>query len=188
MSTAIFGGTFDPVHCAHIMVAREAADKFAVERVLFIPAAEPPHKSDSTCAPWEDRYRMVELACREDARFVPSRLEEHESPSYSIVTIEKLRRETEDLWFIIGADAFAEVGTWYRWQDVIAETGFIVVTRPGHDWKTPAGARVRRLDTLALPVSSSEIRARLAAGEMPPELPASVADYIRAHRLYNWPA
>jgi nicotinate-nucleotide adenylyltransferase len=187
-ATAIFGGTFDPVHCAHIMVAREAADEFSIKRVLFIPAGQPPHKSDTTSASWEDRFHMVELACRADPRFIPSRLEEGDSPSYSILTIEKVRRETDDLWFIIGADAFAEIATWHRWREVIAETGFIVVTRPGHQWEAPPGARVRRLDTLALPVSSSDIRARLAAGEIPPELSPEVADYIRARGLYNWPA
>jgi len=187
MSIAIFGGTFDPIHNAHLTVAREAADQFALERVLFVPASQPPHKSETTCASWEDRFHMVELACAGDARFIPSQLEEGGGPSYSILTIEKVRRENHDLWFIIGADAFAEITSWYRWGDVIAETGFIVVTRPGHDYSTPDGARVRRLDTLALPVSSSDIRARLAAGELPAELPPRVADYIRARGLYNWP-
>lgn len=130
---------------------------------------------------------MVQLACEGDDRFVPSRLEEGEQKSYSINTIEKLRNETSDLWFIIGADAFAEITSWYRWRDVIANTGFIVVTRPGHSYESLDGARVLRLDTLALPVSSSEIRSRLAAGEIPQELPPKVAEYIVRHGLYEWP-
>ncbi len=76
MKTAIFGGTFDPIHSAHLEMARQAADQFALDRVLFIPAGNPPHKHADT--PFEHRYRMVELACAADPRFVASRLEEGE--------------------------------------------------------------------------------------------------------------
>jgi nicotinate-nucleotide adenylyltransferase len=78
------------------------------------------------------------------------------------------------------------VETWYRWQDVLKMTEFIVVSRPGHDYDIPAGAKVRRLETLALPVSSSEIRATLARGERPADLPETVFQYIRQHRLYEF--
>ncbi len=185
MRLALFGGTFDPVHNAHITVAREAADNFHLDRVLFIPAAHPPHKIDSTGATYEERYRMVELACEADPRFVPSRIEEGEGKSYSINTIEKLRSLDAILYFIIGADAFAEIATWHRWQDVIRLTDFIVVTRPGHQYTTPEGARVHRLDTLALPVSSSEVRQQLASGTATPDLPPAVAQFIREHSLYG---
>src|SRR5215468_10126169 len=107
MKTAIFGGTFDPIHSAHLIVAREAADKFALDRVLFIPAGNPPHKG--AAAPYEDRYRMVELACAEDPRFVASRLEEGREKSYSIHTIERVRSlgsPGDNVFFVIGADAF----------------------------------------------------------------------------------
>lgn len=187
MRLALFGGTFDPIHSAHLTVALEAASQFQLARVLFIPAAHPPHKPDSTGASYEDRYRMVELACRVDGRFQPSRIEEGEGKSYSIHTIEKLSQPGAALYFIIGADAFAEIQTWHRWQDVIRLTDFLVVTRPGHDYTTPAGARVHRLDTLALPVSSSEIRQQLGQGVVPAELPPAVAEYIRERRLYSIP-
>ena len=183
MRIAIFGGTFDPIHSAHLVVAREAADTFFLDRVLFIPAANPPHKE--TGAPYEDRYQMVELACAEDYRFLPSRLEEGLEKSYSIHTIERVKAPTRTVFFIIGADAFAEIRTWYRWEDVIASVEFIVVTRPGHEYETPSGARVRRLDTVALPVSSSEIRQELSKGETTPDLPPKVAEYIRTHGLYR---
>ncbi len=175
----MFGGTFDPIHKAHVTVAQEAADTFDLARVLFIPAAHPPHKVDLTGASYEDRYRMVELACAEDPRLVPSRIEEGSGKSYSIHTIEKLWSAEFALYFIIGADAFAEITSWYRWRDVVRLTDFIVVTRPGHEYSTPDGARVHRLDTLALPISSSEIRQQLAAGEMPPELPDKVGSILR---------
>ena len=186
MRRAIFGGTFDPIHRAHLVVAREAADAFALDQVLFIPAANPPHKEAGT--PYEHRYRMVELACAEDPRFFPSRLEEDSRKSYSIYTIERVRAIHSmpgDLFFVIGADAFAEIQTWLRWQDVVREVEFIVVTRPGHKYLSPPGARVHRLETVALPVSSSEIRAALARGETPAELPHTVLEYIRANGLYT---
>ncbi|HYL37621.1 MAG TPA: nicotinate-nucleotide adenylyltransferase [Bryobacteraceae bacterium] len=185
MRFALFGGTFDPIHNAHLIVAREAADQFDLEQVWFVPAAHPPHKSDQTAAGYEDRYRMVELACQADPRFRASRLEAGEKKSYSIDTIERVSATGEEPYLIIGADAFAEIGSWHRWRDLIRQTEFIVVARPGRGYTAPEGARVHRLDTVALPVSSSEIRRRLASGETPPELPASVAAYIRDKGLYR---
>jgi nicotinate-nucleotide adenylyltransferase len=182
MRRAIFGGTFDPVHRAHLVVAREAADAFALDQVLFIPAANPPHKETGT--PYAQRFQMVALACQEDPRFVASPLEDNASKSYSIHTIERVKALGGDVLFVIGADAFKEIQTWYRWQDVVREVQFIVVTRPGHQYESPTGARVHRLETVALPVSSSEIRAALARGETPAELPRPVLDYIRQNGLY----
>jgi nicotinate-nucleotide adenylyltransferase len=185
MRLALFGGTFDPVHNAHLTVAREAADQFRLDQVWFIPAAHPPHKVDQMVASYEDRYRMVELACQPDSRFQPSRLESGAQQSYSIDTVEKVRAMGVEPFFIIGADAFAELASWHRWRDLVAQTEFIVVTRPGHRYTAPAGARMHRLDTVALPVSSSEIRAQLALGESPAELPRAVADYIAERGLYR---
>jgi nicotinate-nucleotide adenylyltransferase len=182
MKRAIFGGTFDPIHRAHLVVAREAADAFSLDQVLFIPAANPPHKEAGT--PFEHRYNMVELACQEDPRFSPSRLEGDARKSFSIYTIELVKDMGGDVFFVIGADAFAEIQTWFRWQDVVREVEFIVVTRPGHQYLSPPGAHVHRLDTVALPVSSSEIRVALARGETPAELPKAVAEYIQANGLY----
>ena len=190
MKTALFGGTFDPIHTEHLVIAKEAADQFSLDRVLFIPAGNPPHKRAET--PYEDRFRMVELACPADARFIPSRLEEGEGLSYSIDTIERIESAGERiesagdaLYFIIGSDAFGEIETWYRWPDVIRAVEFIVVARPGHRIVSPSGARVHRLDTVASPVSSSEIRRALARGESPAEVTPAVLAYIREHKLYG---
>lgn len=186
MKLAIFGGTFDPIHSAHLTVARQAAQEYQLDRVLFVPAARPPHKPDAG-TPYEHRLRMVQLACEGQPLFEASDLESGSGISYSIDTIEKLQvglAPGDQLYFLIGADAFAEIETWHRADDLIRSVDFIVVTRPGHDYVTPDGARVHRLDTLALPVSSSEIRRVIAAGKDPEELPPKVLDYIRANRLY----
>jgi nicotinate-nucleotide adenylyltransferase len=187
LNLAIFGGTFDPIHCAHLTVAREAAEQFGLDRVLFIPASNPPHKCGAS-ADYEHRYRMVEVACHDQPAFEASRLEAGEGKSYSIQTIETLKSglsPADRLFFLIGADAFAEIESWHRAPDVIRAVNFIVVTRPGHDYDVPLGATVYRLDTVALPVSSSEIRKRLGAGEEPDEIPPPVLSYIREHDLYR---
>jgi nicotinate-nucleotide adenylyltransferase len=185
MRLALFGGTFDPIHNAHLTVAREAASQFHLDQVWFIPAAHPPHKSDHTGATYQDRFRMTELACQEDPRFVVSDLEAGGGKSYSVDTVERVRGLGEEPYFIIGADAFAEITSWHRWQDLLRLTEFIVVTRPGHQYATPVGARVHRLETVALPVSSSEIRKKLAAGQIPAELPPAVGRYIAERSLYQ---
>jgi nicotinate-nucleotide adenylyltransferase len=186
---AIFGGTFDPIHNAHLTVAREAVLQYGLSTVLFVVASNPPHKAGSTQASYEQRYRMVELACQRTPELKPSRIEEEESISYSIHTIERVKAVAGPealVYFLIGADAFSEIETWHRWSDVVREVAFIVVTRPGHHYRTPPGATVYRLNTLAMPVSSSEIRASLAAGRISPELPSAVMDYIQEHGLYGY--
>ncbi len=186
---AIFGGTFDPIHNAHLAVAREAASRFALDHVLVIPNGNPPHKQGVERADWTDRYRMVELACADDPQLTPSRLEEGQARSYSIHTIERVRAEHPDdrIFFLIGADAFAEIETWHRWEEVLATVEFIVVSRPGHRYDVPPGARALPLETISLEISSSEIRSELRAGRMPPKaLPEAVRDYIRAKRLYGY--
>ena len=188
MRLALFGGTFDPIHNAHLAIARGAADHFHLDKVLFVPAAHPPHKAGVTHAAYEDRVRMAELACAGEPRFEVSRLEEATERSYSIDTIEKLRAKlavSDELFFIIGADAFAEIRTWHRWREVAAAVHFLVVSRPGHAYETPPGVRADRLDTLELPVSSSEIRRQLAEGGRPAEVPGAVMDYIVQQGLYR---
>ena len=186
MRLAILGGTFDPIHNAHLAIARAAAERCSLDRVLFVPAAHPPHKNSSLGAGYEDRFEMVKLACQDDPRFEASRLEEGSGVSYSILTIEKVVAEDRQVFFIIGADAFAELGTWYRWQDVVRLVEFVVVTRPGTEYAIPPGARVCPLDGIDLQVSSSAIREELAAGRIPAELPPAVAEFIRERGLYGF--
>ena len=190
MGTALFGGTFDPIHNAHLEIARAAADRFDLAKILFVPAANPPHKPGGVMASYEDRVRMAELACATDPRFEVSRIEapgeRSSARSYSIVTIEKLKAlGIAPLSFLIGADAFREIRTWHRWRDVVASVEFIVVTRPGSNWETPPGATVHELAGLDLPVSSSDIRRQVLEGASRIPVPELVIRYIHEHKLYR---
>ena len=188
LKVAIFGGTFDPIHTAHLEVAREAAEVFHLDKILFIPAGSPPHKTRVLGASFEDRFRMVQLACAVDRRFKPSRLEQSSEKSYSIHTIEKVLQDLgpeDELFFLIGADAFAEIETWHRVEEVLKLVTFLVVSRPGSQYDIPPGAKIFRLDHVELPVSSSEIREQLSNGNRINSLPYPVFDYIRANSLYK---
>lgn len=189
-TTVLFGGTFDPVHNAHLTVARAALEKFHPRRILFVPAARPPHKGGGANAPFEDRARMLELACEGEPRFEVSRIEAPRgtdaTPSYSVLTIERLLAAGEGpLLFLIGADAFAEIRSWYRWQEVIQLVEFIVVTRPGSQYEAPPEAVVYELEGLQLPESSSEIRILLASGAAEVAVPEPVQNWITEHHLYR---
>jgi nicotinate-nucleotide adenylyltransferase len=183
----LFGGTFDPVHKAHLRIGLVARERFQLDRVLLIPAGQPPHKPAAQVTAYEDRYRMVELACLGQSGLEASRLEDGPGQSYTVDTLERCHREMRprELYFLIGSDAFDEIETWHRWRDILRLTDFLVVTRPGHAYRSPAGARVHRIDGVELPISSSGIRARLAAGEPTPELPGRVRRYIEEHSLYG---
>ena len=188
--TVLFGGTFDPVHNAHVAIARAALEKFDPRRILFVPAAKPPHKGGGAHASFEDRAHMLELACAGETRFEVSRIEcpvsGQAGPSYSILTIEKLLAAGEGpLYFLIGADAFADIRSWYRWQDVLRLVEFVVVTRPGASYEAPAGAVIHELDGLSFNESSSGIRSLLSRDNDDVPVPAGVLGYIRARQLYR---
>jgi len=185
----VFGGTFDPIHTAHLQIAEEARQRFALDRVLFVPAAHPPHKDASGVTPYADRFQMVEIACRPYPSFSVSRLEAGRAQSYTVDTIRRVRKELgpqDRLLFLIGADAFDDLKTWKGWQELVTLTEFIVVARPESEYRVPEGAHINRLDGMALPVSSSTIRPRLAAGEATPELPVEVRAFIVKRGLYGF--
>ena len=186
MRLALYGGTFDPVHAAHLAVARAAVAFLELERVWFVPNNRPPHKQSGPRAGYEDRVRMLELACAADSHFEVSRLEAGTERSYTIETLLKVRQQMPArLFFLIGVDAFAEIHLWHRWREVLLLTEFIVVTRAGYAVPAVAGATVHLLDSLNLESSSSAIRAALARGERPSDVPAAVLDYIADRDLYR---
>jgi nicotinate-nucleotide adenylyltransferase len=192
---AIFGGAFDPIHNAHLAAARAAALRFHLDRVLFVPTYRPPHKTSGTYASYEDRVRMVELACATlthcaGPRFECSRIEEGGERSYSIETIEKVRAtldRADMLYFLIGADAFAEVRTWHRWRDVVRAVTFIVASRPCYTYDAPENAKVEQLDQIESITSSTQLRRELASGNLLLDAPEAVLEYIRAKGLYGVP-
>ena len=196
MKIALFGGTFDPIHCGHLEIARAAADAYGLDRVLFVPAGSPPHKSGQRQAPYEDRYQMTELACAEDPRFEASRLEDPARlggrRSYSYDTIRLVRADLgpeDELFFLLGEDAFADLNIWYRLEDVAPLVEFLVVSRPnGGGERAPKlpGLRARWVRGVEHAASSTEIRRRIAEGESLGDLtPARVAEYIQQRKLYG---
>ncbi len=195
MNIGIFGGTFDPIHRGHTEVAKAAAEGFQLTKVLFVPAGRPPHRSSPTEADYEHRYRMVELASKVDARFVASRLEDPSGtrgPHYSIDTFQRVRDNSaagDRLFFVLGADAFAEIRQWYRWRDVFEMVEFIVVSRAGEansGPEVPEGARVHWLDGVDVPISSTALRELLKQGKPADDWLAPAVDaYVRRNELYG---
>jgi nicotinate-nucleotide adenylyltransferase len=174
-------------------MARAAAEEFGLDRVLFVPTGHPPHRQDPPDASYEDRFAMAELSCRGENRFEVSRLEAptpSDEPHYSVDTVHRVREEcqpADELFFLIGADAFAEITQWRRWKEIVEMVELIVVSRPGEDLPpVPAGARARWLTNVHVPISSTEIRERLSSGQPVTEwLAPGVEVYIRERGLYQ---
>ncbi len=185
----ILGGTFDPIHLAHLRSAEEAREALALERVLFVPAAEPPWKR-GRAAPFADRLEMVRLALAPNPAFEACEIEgERPGPSYTVDTLRELARRLPGrrLWFILGADAFAEIGSWHRASELYGLAGFCVVARPGFEVAAPApGCEVRVLRGTLLEISASDVRARAARrASLRYLVPDAVIDYIDKHHLYR---
>lgn len=136
MKIALFGGTFDPVHLGHLAVARAAAEKFGLNRIYLAPADIPPHKQKKKLTDFQHRFAMLALATADDPRLVPSLLDSHTGkPNYSIDTVLRLKstlKKTDKLYFLIGIDAFKDIATWHKPEELLAEVELIVVSRPGH--------------------------------------------------------
>jgi nicotinate-nucleotide adenylyltransferase len=191
----LLGGTFDPVHVGHLAAAEAAIGCAGLGRVIFIPAATPPHRAPAV-APAEHRLEMCRLAMEGDARFAVSDVElKREGPSYTADTLSELRRlhPEEQLFLILGWDAARLFQTWRRPAEVRELASVVVVGRPGSDAPREADLKSAGLDgdgvVLCLEptpdVSASEIRRAVAAGEsIAGKVPAAVERYITAHRLY----
>ncbi|HEY5435193.1 MAG TPA: nicotinate-nucleotide adenylyltransferase [Candidatus Limnocylindrales bacterium] len=199
-SVGILGGTFDPIHHGHLVIAEEAREALGLERVLLVPAAEPPHKPDSVVTPAEHRLAMVELAVAGNPAFAVSGIEvERGGPSYTVETLETLLREgVSDPWFILSAEALAGFPAWRRPDRILELCRLAVVPRGNHDALDAAWVRGHfpgREDRIAflagplLPISGSVVRRRAAAGRSVRYLvPDAVARYIADHALYTEPA
>ena len=192
----IMGGTFDPIHYGHLVAAEQARVRFRLERVLFVPNHQPPHKKDYPVTPAERRYDMARLATGGHPDFEVSRVElDRPGPSYAVDTVRALRQQLGAdvaLYFITGADAIAEIRTWRAPEELMQSCDFIAVTRPGCDragleqaLRALPGARVHLLDAVGVDISSTGIRQRVTRGESLRYLtPTPVVRYIANHGLY----
>ena len=195
--TAVFGGSFNPIHYGHLLLADEVAEALSLDRVLFVPAAAPPHKPAAQLAPAPDRYAMVELAVAGHPKFVVSDIELRRSgPSYTVDTLEALRLPRPELFLIMGSETFLDLLAWRAPQRVASLAQLVVVPRLGSVFD-PEGAAVRKVvhdigqeplvvHATSLPISASDLRRRAReARSLAYRLPPAVGDYIRARRLYR---
>jgi nicotinate-nucleotide adenylyltransferase len=190
----IFGGSFDPVHNAHVALARQALDELALDELVWLPAGQPWQKR-RVLAPAVHREAMVRLAIAGEPRYTLSRIElERNGPSYTVDTVRTLnaRRPGVSWHLVIGQDQYAGFHTWHGWQELLGLVTLAVANRA--DAPLNADPQVLRVphEAVALPmmdISSTDIRARLARGLGIADLvPAPVAGYIARHHLYQDPA
>jgi nicotinate-nucleotide adenylyltransferase len=173
----LLGGTFDPPHYGHLIAAQEAAEQLGLEQVLFTPAAQPPHKLGEPVTPLQARVRMVELAIAGNPCFALSLADaERSGPSYTADLLAQLRAEygpATALYFIVGMDSLYDLLTWHDPARVLAQCVLVVVSRPGYEPLDPhdleasipgAASRIRILEIPGVQISSTDLRARVAAG------------------------
>ena len=197
-ATGIFGGTFDPTHIAHLAVAEAARDTFGLRRVLFIPAAQPPHKPGRDITEVEHRLAMVEAAVAANPAFEVSRLEvERAGPSYTVDTLAALcdADPSDRLALILSAESYSELATWHEPRRILDLADLIVAPRDGYADADPdlvrsqfpdSSATIAFLDGPHIRLSASEIRERAASGRSVRYLvPDAVAAYISDHGLYQ---
>jgi nicotinate-nucleotide adenylyltransferase len=182
----IFGGTFNPVHAGHVLLAEGALKKLSLDKLIWVPARVPPHKRLDEGAPAADRYRMVKLATAKNRAFTVSRVElDRPGPSYSIDTVIRLQRKYRkgEWYFLVGADAAAKLTSWRKIARLRSLVRFATVPRPGSR-KKPA-AWVLRLPVKTREVSASDIRRRIREGRSVRGLvPEPVRAYIEKKGLY----
>ncbi len=190
MRLGLFGGRFDPVHAGHLMVAQCALESLELGELWFIPAKTPPHK-EAAAAP-EKRFEMLLLATNAHPQFRVSRLETGRTgASYTFDTVREVRaqRPEDELFFITGVDAYAEIASWYRARELVSSVSMVALNRPSYSLgkvEPYFKERVRLLDTPRWEVSSTEIRRRLANGESVRYLvPQPVENYLAKNPLYH---
>jgi nicotinate-nucleotide adenylyltransferase len=187
----VMGGTFDPVHHGHLVAASEAAARFGLDEVLFVPTGQPWQKDSREVTPAEHRYLMTVIATAANPDFTVSRVDiDRPGPTFTVDTLRDLRERygpDVDLYFITGADALEQILGWKDSDELFSLARFIGVTRPGHTLSTeglPAD-RVSLLEVPAMAISSTDIRERSCQGEPIWYLvPDGVVQYVRKHRLY----
>ncbi|HNQ08452.1 MAG TPA: nicotinate-nucleotide adenylyltransferase [Tetrasphaera sp.] len=186
----VMGGTFDPIHHGHLVAASEVASLFGLDEVVFVPTGQPWQKSGRSVSAAEHRYLMTVVATASNPRFTVSRVDiDRPGLTYTIDTLRDLHRERPDqeLFFITGADALAQILSWKDADELFELAQFVGVTRPGYELTEhglPAD-RVHLQEVPAMAISSTDCRERVAKGEPVWYLvPDGVVQYINKYRLY----
>ena len=198
----LFGGTFDPIHNGHLIVARSAAEQLGIARIILIPSAVPPHKSPTTISTAQHRLKMTELAVQTDPMFDVSDCElQRQGPSYTLETLMHFRKTHgphNELFWLIGADTIKELAIWYRLAELVETCTIVTARRPNSDCDDLSALhgpltteqierlQTHMLDTPLIEISATDIRQRICRNEsIRYMVPQPVADYIAEHRLYT---
>lgn len=193
MKLAIMGGTFNPIHHAHLLSAEQVRDGLGYDRILFVPSARPPHKDSRDIIHPEHRYQMTLLATGDNPYFEVSRIElDRVGPSYAIQTVKELQasygKDCELAW-VIGADSLIEFKIWKDFDELLDICHFIATTRPNYSFdKVPFDirSRVQIFPVTEMGISATEIRERLRSGHSIRYIvPKAVMEYIERHQLYR---
>ncbi|MDD2481765.1 MAG: nicotinate-nucleotide adenylyltransferase [Lutispora sp.] len=197
---AVMGGTFDPIHYGHLVTAEAVRDKFELDKVLFMPTKNPPHKMHRPTSDVNHRYLMTVLATITNPYFEVSRLEiERTGLTYTVDTIRELRNiygEDAQIYFITGADAILEILTWHNVEELLGICQFVAATRPGFygkdmeqkliDIKSKYNKEIFSIEVPSLAISSTDIRNRIKNSKtIRYLLPEAVEHYIRKSKLYT---
>lgn len=186
----LFGGSFDPIHTGHLILANAALDYASLERVFFIPTASPPHKVPGGLTPFDMRREMVELAIGDNDRFELSLIEQKEDTSYTFETVmhyHDLGYTREQLHLLIGADSMEDISRWRNPSMIFRNSTIVMMERPGYEaaGAVPPDASVIIVSTGSNTISSSSIREMISSGRSIRYLvPRAVEAYIIANSLY----
>ncbi len=187
MKVGVFGGLFDPPHIGHLIIAQHIFEEFKLERILFVPAGHPPHKSDYS--PYENRYEMTELAIASNVNFTISDIEKRiPDKTYTIEVIKELKKDGDELYLIIGSDQWLEIETWKEPEALFRECRIVVVRRPRFEIEKQAKwfDHIMVSTSPLIGISSSMIRKRVQKGQSIKYLVTEdVADYIEQNNLYK---
>ncbi len=188
MKIGILGGTFNPIHIGHLILAEEVREKLKLDRIILVPAYLPPHKDNSDIIDAQHRFRMVKLAIKGNRYFLVSDIEiKRDGRSYTIDTIKELKKiyPQDELYFIIGSDLLKYLDEWKDLDDIIKMVKFVVATRPGYPLeKIPS--HISTIPIRAVDVSGFEIRQAIRQGKSFRYLvPEMVFKYILKNRIYR---
>lgn len=183
----MFGGTFDPVHVAHLVAAMSARHQLGLDRVLLVVARDPWQKHGDVVAPAAARYDMVAAALEGVNGLDASRIEiDRDGPTYTIDTVHDLHAPDREIVLVVGSDVASRLGTWHRVDELRAAVSLAIVAREGEPVVLPDGWRAEAVSMPRLDVSSTDLRRRVAAGEPIDFLvPPAAVQVLRARALYT---